>query len=59
MRELKIYEPGECWTAGVRFPAEAGNFCLRHRIQTSSVAHPASSPVGTGGYFTGGKAVGA
>jgi len=34
---------------GVRFPAEAGNFSLRHRVQTASGAHPASYPVGTGG----------
>jgi hypothetical protein len=32
---------------GVRFPAGAGNFALRHRVQTSSVAQPASYPMGT------------
>jgi hypothetical protein len=32
----------------VRFPAGDGNFSLHHRVQTSSGAHPASYPVGTG-----------
>jgi hypothetical protein len=41
---------------GVRFPAGAGNFSLRHRVQTGSGAHPASHPMRTGGSFTGGKA---
>jgi hypothetical protein len=31
---------------GVRFPSEAGNFSLRHHVQTGSEAHPASYPVG-------------
>jgi len=31
---------------GVRFPAEAGNFSLLHRIKTGSEAHPASYPMG-------------
>jgi hypothetical protein len=43
----------------VRFPAGAGNFSLRHRVQNGSGAHPASYPRGTGGSFPGGKAVGA
>jgi hypothetical protein len=34
---------------GVRIPARAGNFSLRHRVQIGSGAHPASYPVGTGG----------
>jgi hypothetical protein len=44
---------------GVRFPAEAGNFSLRHLVQTGSGAHPASYPMGTRGSFPGGKAVSA
>jgi hypothetical protein len=42
----------------VRFPAEAGNFSLHHRVQTVSGAHPASCPMGTGGSFSVGKAAG-
>jgi len=33
----------------------AGNFSLRHHVQTGSGAHPASHPMGVGGSFTGGK----
>jgi hypothetical protein len=40
----------------VRFPAGAGNFSLRHRVQNGSRAHPASYPTGTRGSFSGGKA---
>jgi hypothetical protein len=40
----------------VRFPAGAGNFSLHHRVQTGSGAHPAPYPMGTGGFFAGGKA---
>jgi hypothetical protein len=43
----------------VRFPAEAGNFSLHHRVQTGSVAHLASYPMVTGGSFPGGKVAGA
>jgi hypothetical protein len=43
----------------VRFPAEAGNFSLHHRVQNGSGAHPASYPIGTRGSFPGGKAAGA
>jgi hypothetical protein len=32
----------------VRFPAEAGNFSLHHRIQNGSGAHPASYLMGRG-----------
>jgi hypothetical protein len=32
-------------------PAEAGNFSLRHHVQTGSGAHPASYPMCTGGSF--------
>jgi hypothetical protein len=41
--------------SGVRFPAEAGNFSLLHRIHTGSGAHSASYPMGTGGSFPGDK----
>jgi hypothetical protein len=34
----------------VRFPAGAGNFSLHHRVQNGSGAHPASYPMGTGGF---------
>jgi hypothetical protein len=33
---------------GVRFPAGAGNFSLRHHVQTGTEAHPASCAIGTG-----------
>jgi hypothetical protein len=41
---------------GVRIPAEATNFSLRQCVHTGSGAHPASSQMGTGGSFPGGKA---
>jgi hypothetical protein len=44
---------------GIRMPAEAGNFSLRHRVQTASGAHLPSYSMGTGGSFPGGKAAGA
>jgi hypothetical protein len=40
----------------VRFSAGAGNFFLRHRVQNSSGAHPASYPMGTRVPFSGGEA---
>jgi hypothetical protein len=40
----------------VRFPAEAGNFSLHHRVQNGSGAYPASYPMGTRGSCPGGKA---
>jgi hypothetical protein len=43
----------------VRFPEEAGNSSLHHRVQAGSGTHPASYPMGTGGSFPGGKAAGA
>jgi hypothetical protein len=43
----------------VRIPAGVGNFSLHHRVQTGSGAHPASYPVGTRGFFPGGKPAGA
>jgi hypothetical protein len=36
-----------------------GFFTLRYRVQTGSGVHPVSYPVGSGGLFSGGKAVGA
>jgi hypothetical protein len=38
---------------GVRFMAGAGNFSLRHHVQTGSGAHPASYPMGPGSSFRG------
>jgi hypothetical protein len=38
---------------GIRFRAGTGNLSLRRRVQTGSVAHPASYPVGTGGFSLG------
>jgi hypothetical protein len=43
----------------VRLPAGAGNFSLHHRVQNGSGAHPASYPMGTSGFFPGGKSTGA
>jgi len=40
---------------GVRFLAGVGNFSPQHHVHTSSGAYPASYPVGTMGYFPGGK----
>jgi hypothetical protein len=40
----------------VRFPAEAGNFSLCHRVKTGSGAHSTSCSMGTKGSFPGGKA---
>jgi hypothetical protein len=45
--------------SGVRFPAGAGNFSLHHRVKNGSGAYPASYPMGTRGFFPGGKAAGA
>jgi hypothetical protein len=44
---------------GVRIPAGAVNFSLRHCVHTGSEAHPASYPMGTGGFFLGSKAAAA
>jgi hypothetical protein len=43
----------------VRFPAEAGNFPLHHRVQNGCGAHPATYTMGTRGSFPGVKAAGA
>jgi hypothetical protein len=40
---------------GVRFPVGAGNFSLRHRVQTGSGTYPASYPMGNGGFLIGVK----
>jgi hypothetical protein len=46
-------------TAGVRFPAGAGDFfSLLHSIQTGCGADLPSYPMSTGGYFPGGKTAG-
>jgi hypothetical protein len=39
----------------VRFPTEAGNFPLHHRVENGSGAHPASYLMGTRGSFPGVK----
>jgi hypothetical protein len=44
------------WTAGVRFLARTRNFSLVHSVQTGFGVQPASFPMGSGGFFTGGKA---
>jgi hypothetical protein len=41
---------------GVRSPARAKDFSSNLCVQTGSGAHPASSPMDTGGPFPGGKA---
>jgi len=40
---------------GVRFLVGAGNFSLRHRVQTVPEAHPASYPLGAGRSYPGVK----
>jgi hypothetical protein len=47
------------WGSRVRFPAGARNFSLHRRVQNGSGIHPTSNPMGTRGYFPGGKAGGA
>jgi len=46
------------WTTGVRFPARAENFSLRHRVQTGFGAHPTSYLMSAGVSFPGSKAAG-
>jgi hypothetical protein len=43
---------------GVRVPV-GSEFYFLHMVQTGSGVHPASYPIGTGGFFPGGKAAGA
>jgi hypothetical protein len=40
---------------GLKFPAEPNDFSHSHGIETPSVAHPASCPIGTAGSFPGGE----
>jgi len=46
------------WMIGAQYLAGAITtfFSLQHCVQTSSVAHPASYPMGNRGSFPGGKA---
>jgi hypothetical protein len=45
---------------GAEFESRQGQeFSPLHVVQTGSGAHQASYPMGTGGYFPGGKSVGA
>jgi hypothetical protein len=44
--------------SGVRVPAEAGNFSPHYHVQIGSGAHSASYPMGSRGFFPGGKAAG-
>jgi hypothetical protein len=44
------------WAIGVRSPTGVKDFSSILCVQTGSGAHPASSPMGTGGPFPGGKA---
>jgi hypothetical protein len=47
-------------TEGLEFKSRQGQeFSLLHAVQTGSGVHPTSYPIGTGGSFSGGKAVGA
>jgi hypothetical protein len=51
-----VYRRATGWIA--RFP-EKQNFSPLNSVQICSAAHTASYPMGTGGYFPGGKGVGA
>jgi hypothetical protein len=42
----------------VRFPAGVRDFYRLHSVHTGSEVHPVSTPVGTGGFFSCGKAAG-
>jgi hypothetical protein len=54
-REAKSVQcPTTYWTTGVGSPAEAKDYSSSFCAQTSSVVHPASYPMGTGGSFNGG-----
>jgi hypothetical protein len=44
------------WTVGVRSLTEAEDFSSSLCVQSGSGVHPASSTIGTGGSFPGGKA---
>jgi len=45
------------WMTGIQLLAGAGIFFPCHHIQTSFGAHPASYPMGTGGFYPRGKAL--
>jgi hypothetical protein len=55
----EVAQPVQCltrdWTIEVRSPAEADDFSSSPSVNTSSEAHPASYPMGTGGPFPGCK----
>jgi hypothetical protein len=44
---------------GFDSPAGAGDSYLLHSVKSGSATHPASCPMGTGGYFSWIKAAGA
>jgi hypothetical protein len=44
------------WTTVVRSPAGETDFSHSTCVQNGSGAHPASCPMGTGGFIAGGKA---
>jgi hypothetical protein len=53
-------ESVERWAGRPGFDSEQGKFlCHIRSVQTGSEAHPASSPMGTGGYVSGSKTSGA
>jgi hypothetical protein len=57
-----VYRLTTGWTngwSGFESRRGAGNFCFRHRVQTGSGAHTVSYPMGTEGFFPGGKVAGA
>jgi hypothetical protein len=57
-RQLSRYSNG-LWTVEFIFPTGARDFSVLHRAKTGSGAHPASHPIGTGGFsFYGGKTAG-
>jgi hypothetical protein len=43
-RKWTVSDEAICWTTGVRFPAGAGIFLLRHSVQTGTGSHPLSYP---------------
>jgi hypothetical protein len=53
-----LWQLSQCtadWTTGVLSAAEANDFSSSLCVQTSSEAHPASYPMGTGSPFQGVK----
>jgi hypothetical protein len=47
------------WTTKVRFPVGARDLSFLHSVETGSGAYPGFYPMGIGGSFARGKAVGA